>query len=140
MKALRALIEKYKDILSYLFFGGLTTLVSFCIYFSLYEWGQLSATVSNTIAWICAVAFAFVTNKPFVFQSHDWSKSVVIPEFAKFVGSRVFSGLFETGVLALTVDILHFHNLAMKIVASVIVVVLNYLASKLVVFRTKRKS
>ena len=124
--------------MSYLFFGGLTTLVSFGIYFSLYNYAAFSAAWSNVIAWIGAVLFAFLTNKPFVFQSRDWSASVVFPELGKFVGSRLFSGLLETAILALTVDVLHFHNLTMKIVASVIVVVLNYVSSKLIVFRNKK--
>ena len=140
MDVLRDFVKKHKDILSYLFFGGLTTIVSFVVYFLLHRWGQLSATISNIVAWICAVLFAFVTNKPFVFQSHDWSKVVMIPEFTKFVGSRIFSGLFETGMLALTVDFWQFHDLTMKIIASVIVVILNYVASKLLVFRSTRKT
>ena len=109
------------------------------MYFTLYRWEHFSATISNIVAWVCAVVFAFVTNKPFVFQSQDWSRSVLMPEFAKFVGSRIFSGLFETGMLALTVDIFHFHDLAMKLIASVIVIVLNYVASRLLVFRTKKE-
>ena len=140
MDALRGFVKKHRDILSYLFFGGLTTIVSFVVYFLLHRFGQFSATISNIVAWICAVLFAFVTNKPFVFQSHDWSRAMLIPEFTKFVGSRIFSGLFETGMLALTVDFLQFHDLTMKIIASVIVVILNYVASKLLVFRSARKS
>lgn len=91
------------------------------------------------ISWICAVVFAFVTNKPFVFHSYDWSVSVALPELGKFVGSRLLSGLLETAVLAVTVDLLHLHNLAMKLIASVIVVILNYVFSKLIVFRTVHK-
>lgn len=130
-----SLIKKHRDILSYLFFGGLTTIVSFVLYFSLYHKLHLSAALSNVIAWVGAVAFAFLTNKPFVFHSHDWSAQKVLPELGKFVGSRLFSGFLETAMLALTVDLLHLNNTAMKIIASVIVVVLNYVASKLLVFR-----
>ena len=81
--------------------------------------------------------FAFLTNKPFVFESHDWSKAVALPELGKFVGSRVFSGLLETSFIALTVDLLKWHSLAMKVIASIVVIVINYIASRFVVFKNK---
>ena len=138
MNRIYSFVKKHIDIVSYLFFGGLTTVVSFVIYFSLCRYVRFSAAWSNAIAWVAAVLFAFLTNKPFVFRSNNWSLSVVIPELGKFAGSRLVSGLLETVFLALTVDILDFQNLAMKIIASVIVVILNYVSSKLIVFR-KRK-
>jgi putative flippase GtrA len=97
----------------------------------------LSAALSNAIAWVVAVAFAYLTNKPFVFKSHDWSAKTVIPELTKFVGCRVASGAAETLILLLTVDILHWNGNLWKLVTSVLVVVMNYIASKLVVFRKK---
>ena len=134
---LRALIEKYWDILSYLFFGGLTTVVNYLVYFPCYYWLEISATVSNVIAWIVAVAFAYVTNKPFVFRSHDWRWKTVAPELAKFVGCRIGSGLLETAIIFLTVDLLSWNGILWKIITSILVVLLNYVASKLVVFRKK---
>ena len=132
---LRQLIEKYRDILSYLFFGGLTTLVNFIVYTPLHRWLNLSAALSNIFAWVVAVAFAYLTNKPFVFKSHDWSAKTVVPELTKFVGCRVGSGLLETAIIALTVDILHWHDLGMKVICAVIVVILNYIGSKWIVFK-----
>lgn len=135
MNKLKELIKEHWDILAYLFFGGLTTLVNFLVYAPLYHWFDFSATISNAIAWVIAVAFAFLTNKPFVFKSHDWSAKTILPELGKFVGCRVGSGLLETGILALTVDILALNGLLMKILTSVLVVILNYIGSKLLVFR-----
>ena len=82
-----------------------------------------------------AVAFAYLTNKPFVFKSHDWSSKTVIPELTKFVGSRVASGALETGIIFVTVDLLAWNGNVMKLVTSVLVVIMNYVASKLLVFR-----
>lgn len=135
MKKCRESINKYRDILSYLFFGGLTTLVNFLVYYPLLNWVDLSATLSNGIAWVAAVAFAYLTNKPFVFQSHDWSAKTVGPELTKFVGSRFASGLLETVIIAITVDWLAWNGNIIKLVTSVLVVILNYAASKLLVFR-----
>ena len=133
-------IRKYWDIISYLFFGVLTTLVNYFIYFPLYNWLRLSATVSNLIAWIFSVAFAYLTNKPYVFKSRDWSKETVIPELTKFVGCRLGSGALETAIIWLTVDMLQWNGNLMKIFISVLVVALNYVGSKWLVFAKKEKS
>ena len=134
---IRNLIRKHWDVLVYLFFGGLTTLVNFLVYFPLYNWLSFSATLSNVIAWAVAVIFAYLTNKPFVFHSKDWSGQVVLPEFAKFVGCRIGSGILETCIIWLTVDILALNGNLIKILVSVLVVILNYVASKWVVFKSK---
>ena len=135
VQKIKSFVQKYWDILSYLFFGGLTTIVNYIIYLPCYNWLQLSAVVSNLIAWGVAVAFAYLTNKPFVFKSHDWSAKTVIPELAKFIGCRVGSGLLETGILFVAVDLLLRNGNIWKLVTSVLVVILNYIASKLLVFK-----
>lgn len=135
MKTIKNLIVKYWDILSYLFFGVLTTAVNYLVYLPCYNWLHLSASISNVIAWVVAVAFAYVTNKPFVFKSHDWSWKTVGPELTKFVGCRIGSGLLETAILFVTVDCLVWNGNVWKLVTSVLVVLLNYVASKLLVFR-----
>lgn len=135
VEKIKKLILTHRDILSYLFFGGLTTVVNYLVYIPCYNWLELTATVSNVIAWIAAVAFAYLTNKPFVFKSNDWSWKVVGPELAKFVGCRIGSGVLETVFLMITVDVLAWDGNWMKIIISILVVVLNYVSSKLLVFR-----
>lgn len=135
MKLFISLIKKYWDVFSYLFFGVLTTLVNYLVYLPCYNLLGMSAAVSNGIAWVAAVAFAFLTNKPFVFQSHDWSAKTVTTELLSFVGCRLGSGLAETGILLITVDILSWNGNIWKILTSILVVILNYFASKLVVFK-----
>ena len=135
MEKIRMLIRKYEDVLAYLFFGVLTTAVNYIVYLPCYNLLHLSAAVSNAIAWVAAVAFAYVTNKPFVFKSHDWSARTVIPELTKFVGSRVVSGVLETGIIFVTVDLLQWNGNIMKLITSVLVVIFNYVASRLLVFK-----
>ena len=137
MKKIKALIVQYWEVLSYLIFGVLTTVVNYLVYLPVYNLLGLAAALSNAIAWVVAVAFAYLTNKPFVFKSHDWSAKTVIPELTKFVGCRVASGAAETLILLVTVDILCWNGNIWKLVTSVLVVVMNYIASKLVVFRKK---
>ena len=137
MEMLKKLIEKYGDILSYLFFGVLTTAVNYLVYLPCYNLLHLSAAVSNVVAWVFAVAFAYLTNKPFVFKSHDWSAKTVVPELTKFVMTRLGSGILETIIIFLTVDMLQWNGNLMKLVTSVLVVIANYVGSKLLVFRRK---
>ena len=132
---LKRLIVKYWDVLSYLFFGGLTTVVNYAVYLPCFNLLGMSAAVSNVIAWAVAVLFAFLTNKPFVFKSHDWSAKTVWPEFIKFVGCRIGSGVLETAIIFVTVDLLYWNGNWMKLTTSVLVVILNYFASKLLVFK-----
>lgn len=133
---IEALLQKYRSQLIYLVFGVLTTVVNYIVYIPCFRYLK-SASLSNSIAWVFAVLFAYVTNKPFVFESHDWSWKVVLPEFAKFVGTRAASWLVETGMLFLTVDMLHWNGILWKLITSVVVVALNYVGSKLLVFRRK---
>ena len=135
---LKKLYEKYADAFAYLVFGVLTTVVNYVVYIPFYNLLGLSGVASNAIAWAAAVAFAFLTNKPFVFKSHDWSAKVLLPELAKFLGCRIGSGLLETAIIFVTVDCLMWNGNWMKLLTNVMVVVLNYFGSKLLVFRGKK--
>lgn len=139
MGSICKLIQKYWSVISYLFFGALTTLVNFLIYFPLYNWLSMSGLVSNVIAWVVAVGFAFVTNKPFVFKSYDWSAPVLLPELSKFIGCRIASGFLETFLIWLFVDQLAKNGNWIKIIVSILVVILNYIFSKWIVFIKKEK-
>lgn len=129
------LLEKYRDILMYLIFGVLTTIVNYIVFLPVYNWMALSAAVSNAIAWVVAVAFAYLTNKPFVFKSHDWSWKTVAPELTKFVSCRVASGAMETVILLITVDLLGWNGNIWKLITNILVVIVNYFGSKLLVFK-----
>ena len=122
----------------YLIFGVLTTAGNWCICFLLHYKFQLSAAVSNEIAWVISVFFAYVTNKIFVFQSHSWSFKTTLPEMLKFYGGRFLTGQFETVLLSYTVDYLGLNVILWKLIAAVIVIVMNYVFSKLLIFNKKK--
>ena len=128
----------YRDILLYLIFGVLTTAVNYAVYLPLYNLLSWSGSLSNVVAWVAAVAFAFVTNKPFVFKSHDWSAKVLLPELAKFVSCRLGSGILETAIIFVAVDLLQGNGNIWKLVTAVFVIVLNYIGSKFLVFKDKK--
>lgn len=133
------LYQKHKEVILYLIFGGLTTVVNWVVFFPLFYYTPLSSygTVCNAIAWVAAVIFAFLTNKPFVFESHDWSWKVLFPELTGFVGCRIFSFLLESVFILVTIDYLHWNGITMKILISVIVVIVNYIGSKLLFKNSK---
>lgn len=135
---IRNMVKSHRALVTYLFFGVLTTVVDYLVYLPCYNLLGLSATLSNILAWAASVSFAFLTNKPFVFKSNDWSAKVVWPELARFVGTRFATGAIETLLLMLTADVLGWNGNVMKLVVSVVVVAFNYVGSKLLVFRNRR--
>lgn len=135
--AILSLLKKYQDLLIYLIFGVLTTAVNYLVYLPCYNELALGAAMSNLLSWVVSVTFAFLTNKPLVFRSHDWSARVVVPEIIKFLSCRIGSGALETVILLLCVDILGWNGNLWKLITSVLVVILNYVGSKLLVFRKR---
>lgn len=132
MKSIAEILKKHREMIMYLVFGALTTAVNWVVFYPLYNAANFSAAMAKTVAWIAAVLFAFFTNKPFVFESRDWSREVVIPEFKKFIGGRIGSGLFEILVMRVTVDLMSWNGNIMNIIVSVFVVVINYIISKII--------
>ena len=133
-----SLYKKHREIITYLIFGVITTAVSYGVYFLLYNQFRCYASVSNAISWFLAVTVAYLTNKPFVFRSGDWSLRTVALEFTEFAGLRIVSGVLETVILFVLCDQMYWDGNWVKVATSVIVVILNYLASKFVVFRKKK--
>ena len=131
------LVKKYWSIISYLFFGVVTTVVNMVVYYLCYHLWGISSDLSTVIAWVIAVLTAFLTNKPFVFGSHDWSPKVLLPEAGSFFGCRLGSGLVELVLMHITVEMLGLPGMLMKLLVNVVVVILNYVASNLLVFRKK---
>ena len=127
--------RKYKEQLLYLFFGGLTTVISIGV-FGLFTAGiPLGELVANVISWFAAVLFAFVTNRTWVFQSKG--KESFGKQIISFYIGRVATLLVEEGILLVFVTWLGFSPMLIKIIAQAVVLVLNYLVSKLLVFRNK---
>ncbi|MBQ4564248.1 MAG: GtrA family protein [Lachnospiraceae bacterium] len=130
------IIKKYlnKETISYLIFGVLTTLVDMVIFQALL-WLNIHYLIAQGIAWVGAVAFAFVTNKLFVFESKDTSRAVVIRELISFVGARVVSLVISTALLVVLVEWFSLSEMLAKLCTQVFVVIANYVFSKLFIFR-----
>ena len=134
---IRELIVKYKELISYGIFGVLTTVINIAVYTVCYNLLGISNVVSNVIAWILSVLFAYVTNKIWVFESKATEWKVLIYEMGSFFGCRLATGLLDLAIMYVTVDKLALNSTLMKCVSNVIVIIANYIFSKLVIFKKK---
>ncbi len=132
---IKDLLIKYKSIIIYLIVGGLTTLVNFVVYYFDLLVLDMPYKLNICVAWVAAVIFAYFPNKYIVFESKGEGKG--LGEFVKFVGSRISTLLFELVAMFLFIDIIGVKEIIAKVVVAVFVVVLNYVLSKLIVFRKK---
>ena len=130
---IRKLINR--ETIVYLIFGVLTTVVNYIIFW-LCRRIFIPVLIANIISWVGAVIFAFITNKLFVFESKNFRLQQLIPEIIGFVGARVLSFLFEEGFLAVTYY-LGMNEYVAKLIASVVVIIVNYFASKFLIFKKK---
>lgn len=154
IETIKKLFNKYKELISYVFFGVLATvvnLVSFKIFDAIL--GEHLYLVTNIISWIITVIFAYFTNKLWVFESKSWKANVVIKEVIGFFSARIFSLVVEELGLWLMIDkmdigkidfdLLGFEingNFIAKVIMQVIIVILNYVFSKLIIFKKKDKT
>ena len=120
-----------KELFWYVVFGTLTTIVNIVVYFAL-EYVGVNYIISNIIAWFLSVLFAYVTNRIWVFESKSPD---ILKEMVLFFSGRIFSGVLDTALLYLFVDILTLGNTFSKIAVEIIITILNYLLSKLIVFK-----
>lgn len=134
---IKDLYHKYYELISYLFFGVMTTIVSFLTYVLCARLFLFNAVVSNIVSWIISVLFAYITNRKFVFKSKKTNFVPLIKEMLSFFGSRIFSGFIETLLIYIFVDLLGLYDIAVKLAATIIVIILNYIFSKLLVFKNK---
>lgn len=140
MEKIKQLYEKYKEIINYLFFGGCTSIVNFVSYYIPARILGINEIVSNIIAWVVSVLFAYITNKIFVFASKNGSFKETMKEFFSFVFARLFTGaLCDVGIFALMINVLGINDIISKITTQVLVVVLNYIFSKLVIFKKNKE-
>lgn len=136
--AVRALLQKHREAISYVFWGVMTTLVNYAAYFLLRSILHVPLVSTNTTAWAVSVLFAYFVNKLFVFESKSWAWRVAVRELWQMTASRLFSLGLETGILWLFVEELRCSEVIVKLCANVLVVVVNYVLSKFIIFRKKQ--
>ncbi len=139
IEKIKALCVKYKEVLLYLIFGGLTTVVSLVSFWICTYPLHINVLISNVISWICAVTFAYFTNAKWVFEAAPRSRGEAFRQFVSFYAGRLATLGVEEAILFVFVTLLHGNEMLVKVIAQVVVVVLNYVVSKLFVFRKKQE-
>ena len=135
LKSLSDFYKSHIEGMRYLVFGGLATIVNIVAFLICEKCFGFSTTICNVIAWITAVIFAYITNKWFVFNSKVESVKKLISEMLSFFGARIFTLIVETIYLNITIDYLGYNSIFMKIISNIIVIILNFVFSKLFIFK-----
>ena len=145
IRKIKELLSRYREVLLYLIFGGLTTVVDWGLSFFLYHfWGdaiEANAILvhgANVIAWAAAVLFAFLTNRIWVFKSDKKGFLPILGELGSFAGGRVMTLLLQEAIFVIFFDIMGISEFIVKLIAAVLVIILNYFISKLIVFRKQK--
>ncbi len=131
------LFLKYKEVIMYLVFGGLTTLINIVVYAVCARVIGMNTLPANATALTVSILFAYITNKLFVFESKTDTMKEVFREFFSFIVCRLGTGALDMLFMFVSVDVFGFYDVVMKILSNIIVVILNYVFSKLVIFAKK---
>lgn len=139
-KPLISIYDKYKEGILYLFFGALTTFVNIISYTIIAKLMHIDYLVSNVIAWILSVLFAYVTNKKYVFESKTTTKKELLKEMSSFFVARILSLLLDMVVMYIGISLLHINDIVIKVLSNVLVIIANYFMSKLFIFNKEKKN
>ena len=131
--------EKLREGIAYLIFGVLTTVIDYILSNALFYLAHMSSVQAQTIAWVAAVLFAFVTNKWWVFESHTLVPKEVWREFVSFIVCRIVTFLFNLAAIFVMVDMMKMEFFICKLAVSAVVIVLNYVFSKILIFTKKKE-
>lgn len=136
---MKKLYKRYEEIINYLIFGVLTMIVSIASYLIFANTifsskSDLDIQIANVLSWICAVTFAYITNRKYVFKSKAQGKAI-FKEMGSFFLARIASLIIEMASMYLLFSIMHIDDAISKLICQVIVVILNYIFSKIFVFK-----
>lgn len=134
---LKEMMEKYKDIVPYAIFGILTTIINIVVYLFFAHILKKEVMLSTLAAWFLSVLFAYVTNRKWVFHSGVLTFSNIIREAVAFLICRLATGIADILIMLIFVNIFHFNDLFIKIISNIAVIILNYVASKWIIFNHK---
>lgn len=135
IQKIKELIKKYEEVIKYIVIGVITTVINYFTFAMLSSVLKVDMHISNIIAWIVSVIFAYFANKIFVFESKSFAADVIGKEIISFGAARVFSLLLEEAILYIFVNVLNMNQLVIKLIANVVVMIVNYILSKFIIFK-----
>lgn len=131
------LYQRYRSFVLYVFFGVCTTIINIAAYTLCARVFDLGTVPANVVAWILAVTAAYITNKIWVFESKAWTTKTVIYEIMTFAACRIATGVMDLVIMYVSVDLLGCNDIIMKVISNALVIILNFVFSKLVIFKRK---
>lgn len=134
---IKKMVNRYKEQIIYLFFGVLTTIINIAIYNILFVYFGVSNIISNCFAWGISVLFAYITNKIWIFRSENQELKTIFYEITTFFSCRLLTGGIDLLIMYLGVDVFKLQPMNIKLIANVIVIVINYIVSKKIIFVKK---
>ena len=137
MENLKNLHIKYKEVINYGIFGILTTIINYVSYIIFTRIFNIDIFISNLLAWFLSVLFAFITNKIIVFESKQITFKVIVKEGTSFIVARILSLLLDMFILYIMSDLMGINDLIVKIISNIIVIIVNYILSKFIIFKKK---
>lgn len=140
MEKIKKIYYKYEKIILYIFFGGLTTLINILGYYLLYQVMGLPNMLSNLIALVISILFAYVTNKTKVFKSKRNSYRELFKEIGLFYSARALTGAMDMLIMFIGIDLLGFNYMVIKIISNIVVIVSNYILSNVIIFKNDEVS
>lgn len=136
---MKELYVKYKEVINYIVFGVLSMVVNFASYYLFARVLNIDEVISSGLSWFCAVLFAYITNKLFVFDSKTNTAKEFLKEMISFFLARILSGILcDVGTFALMVKVFGINDMIAKVVTQVMVVIVNYILSKFFIFKKKK--
>lgn len=135
---IKEIIIKYQELIKYLIIGVLTTVINYIVFAALIRLANVDMHLSNIIAWVVSVILAYFTNKLFVFESKSFKIKVISKEIFTFGVARIFSLLLEEALLYVFVNILSMNEMIIKLIANIVVIIVNYILSKFIIFKNSK--
>lgn len=129
---MKDLFLKYKEVIMYLIFGVLTTVVNIVVYYMMADIMHIQYMISNVVAWFLSVLFAYITNRAYVFESQSQN---ILKEMISFFGARLATGIMDMAMMCFFVELHILPGFIAKVISNVFVIIANYVLSKLVVFK-----
>ena len=129
--------HKYQEAIDYLFWGGVAFVLSMVLFYIFANMMMIEEQIANVITWIICVIFTYLTNRTFVFKSKTKGMKAITKEFTEFTSARLATLILENIVLLICIDLLTWHNMIAKLIGQFLVIVSNYILSKLWIFKKK---
>ena len=132
---IKKIFTKYKELILYAIFGGGATLINIVSFYILYNKISMYLMPANVLAWLFAFIFAFITNKLWVFESKDWKSKTAVKEILEFLFAGLATLAIDSLFMWLLIDVIHVNGILSKVIVNIIVIAVNYFASKFWIFR-----